>query len=217
LIATRTCSCAWGLRQTSRHSRTLVLGITCETQRAPTLQGKARVHEELASVREIVNLSPPQALDEAEHFLVAQGYVVVQRTVTTLTVEREDTEGTAAQEEAPKLAVMAVPEPNGGVRIKVRGNDREGVREWQARWSEWEASLPKRLPPPKVRTKVVKMGQSGRSLSRRKLGLRRCADRRVANVTMDDREPIQLLGESASMKRSGPIRASSKGKHKQLR
>ena len=124
------------------------------------------MYEELASVREVVNLSPPQALDEAEHFLVAQGYVVVQRTVTTLTVEREATEGTAAQEEAPKLAVMAVPEPHWGVRIKVRGNDREGVREWQARWNEWEASLPKRLPPPKVRTKVVKMGQSGRSLSR---------------------------------------------------
>jgi len=52
------------------------------------------------------------------------------------------------------------------VRIKVRGNDREGVRERQDRWSEWEVALPKRLPPPKVRTKVVKMGESGRSLSR---------------------------------------------------
>jgi hypothetical protein len=47
--------------------------------------------------------------------------------------------------------------------------------------------------------------------------LRRCADRRVANVTMDDREPIQLLGESPNMKRSEPIGASSKGKRKQLR
>jgi hypothetical protein len=34
---------------------------------------------------------------------------------------------------------------------------------------------------------------------------------------MDDMEPIQLLGESASMKKSGLIRASSKGKRKQLR
>jgi hypothetical protein len=55
------------------------------------------VHEELASVREVVNLSPPQALDEAEHFLVEQGYAVVRRTATTLTVERKDTEGTAGR------------------------------------------------------------------------------------------------------------------------
>jgi hypothetical protein len=124
------------------------------------------VYEELASVGEVVNLSPPQALDEAESFFVGQGYVVVHRTATTLTVEREATEGTAAQEEAPKLVVMAVPEPHGGVRVKVRGNDREGVQERQARWSEWEAALPKRLPPPKVRTKVVKVGESRRGLSR---------------------------------------------------
>jgi hypothetical protein len=140
--------------------------ITCQTQQAPTLQGKECMYEELASVREVVNLSPPQALDEAEQFLVGQGYVVVRRTATTLTVEREYTEGAAGQEEAPKLVMMAVPQPHGGVRIKVRGNDREGVRERQARWSEWEANLPKRLPPPKVRTKVVKMGQSGRGFSR---------------------------------------------------
>jgi hypothetical protein len=124
------------------------------------------VHEELASVREVVNLSPPQALDEAESLFVGQGYVVVRRTATTLTVERQDIEGTAPREGAPKLVVMAVPEPHGGVRVKVRGNDREFVRERQDRWSEWGAALPKRLPPPKVRTKVVKMGQSRRGLSR---------------------------------------------------
>ena len=127
---------------------------------------KVRVYEEQASLREIIDLSPPQALDRAEYFLVGQGYVVVQRTATTLTVERAGPEGAAGQQGAPKVVVMAVPQPDGGVRIKVRGSDREGMRERQARWSEWEAALPKRLPPPKVRTKVVKVGESRRGLSR---------------------------------------------------
>ena len=79
------------------------------------------MYEELASFREVVNFSPPQALDEAESFFVGQGYVVVHRTATTLTFEREATEGTAAQEEAPKLVVMAVPEPHWGGEDKGEG------------------------------------------------------------------------------------------------
>ena len=114
------------------------------------------MYEELASVREVVDLSPSQALDEAEYFLVGQGYIVVNRTATTLTAERKVTEGTAGEEGAPKLLVMAVPQPDGGVRIKVRGDDREGVREHQAQWTDWEECLPKRLVAPKVRIKVVR-------------------------------------------------------------
>jgi hypothetical protein len=48
--------------------------------------GKVRMYEELISGKEVVDLSPPQALDRAKYFLVEQGYVVVQRTATTLTV-----------------------------------------------------------------------------------------------------------------------------------
>jgi hypothetical protein len=102
------------------------------------------MYEELTSGTEVVDLSPPQALDRAEYFLVEQGYVVVQRTATTLTVEREGTEGTAGQEGTPKVVVMAVPQPDGGVRIKVRGNDREVVRERQGLWKLWAENLPKR-------------------------------------------------------------------------
>ena len=51
------------------------------------------MYEELTSGKEVVDLSPPQALDRAEYFLVGQGYVVVQRTATTLTVEREGSQG----------------------------------------------------------------------------------------------------------------------------
>jgi hypothetical protein len=103
------------------------------------------VYEDLASFMEVVDLSPSQALDKAEYFLVGQGYVVVQRTATTLTVERESFDGTAGHKGAPKVVVMAVPRADGGVRIKVRGNDRERVRERQALWELWAENLPKRL------------------------------------------------------------------------
>jgi hypothetical protein len=102
------------------------------------------VYEELTSGKEVVDLSPPKALDRAEYFLVGQGYVVVHRTVTTLTVERDGFEGAAGQEVAPKVVVMAVPQPDGGVRIKVSGNDREGVQERQGLWKLWAENLPKR-------------------------------------------------------------------------
>jgi hypothetical protein len=105
---------------------------------------KVSVDEELTSDKEVVNLSPPQAIDRAEHFLKGQGYVVVHRTVTTLTVEREGSEGPTGQEGVPKVVVMAVPQPDGGVRIKVWGDDREGVQERQGLWKLWAENLPKR-------------------------------------------------------------------------
>ena len=102
------------------------------------------MYEDLASIMEVVDLSPSQALDKAEYFLVGQGYVVVQRTATTLTVAREGSDGTAGQEGSPKVVVMAVPQADGGVRIKVSGNDREGVQERQGLWKLWAENLPKR-------------------------------------------------------------------------
>lgn len=102
------------------------------------------MYEELTSGNKVVDLSPPQALDRAESFLVGQGYVVVQRTATTLTVEREGSQGAAGQEGAPNVVVMAVPQLDGGVRIKVRGSDREGLQERQGLWNLWAENLPKR-------------------------------------------------------------------------
>ncbi len=102
------------------------------------------MYEELTSIREIVDLSPPQVLDRAEYFLARQGYIIVNRTATTLTVERGGSEGTAGQGGAPKMVVMAVPQHEGGVRIKVKGNDHEGAQERQALWELWAENLPKR-------------------------------------------------------------------------
>jgi len=119
------------------------------------------VHRELATSGEVVNLSPPQALDEAAHFLEGQGYVVVDRTATTLTAERKEPDGATRHEGALKVIVIAVPQPEGGVRIKVRGSDNGGVLERQARWTEWIEGLPKRPPPPVVRVKTIPMKRSG--------------------------------------------------------
>jgi hypothetical protein len=102
------------------------------------------MYEELTSGKEVVDLSPSQALERAEYFLAGQGYVVAQRTATTLTVERRGSE--AGHEGAPRVVVMAVPQPAGGVRIKVSGNDREGVQERQGLWRLWAENLPKRRP-----------------------------------------------------------------------
>jgi hypothetical protein len=57
-------------------------------------------------------------------------------------------------------------QPEGGVKIMVRGNDREGIRGQQARCVEWENKLPKRAAAPKVLVKVVPMRQSGRRFPR---------------------------------------------------
>ncbi len=104
------------------------------------------MQEDLASIREIVDLLPQAALDSAQDFLTRQGYGVAQRTATTLTVERQDSGSTAEGESKLTLVVLAVPIPIGGIHIKVSGNDLEGVHERQAQWLAWSESLPKKVP-----------------------------------------------------------------------
>ena len=101
------------------------------------------MYGELGSVRGIVDLSPQQALDEAEVFLASLGNTILQRTATTLTVERRSPDHPAGQA-APNLTVAAVPQPEGGVTLKIRGNDLEGVQARQTEWMEWSESLPKK-------------------------------------------------------------------------
>jgi hypothetical protein len=102
------------------------------------------VDDVLASVRGVVDLAPHEALDEAQDFLTRQGYSVTYRTTTTLTVERQVSDNATGQESMFELIVLALPQSGGGVRIKVRGNDRETVRDQQAAWLEWSETLPKR-------------------------------------------------------------------------
>jgi hypothetical protein len=104
---------------------------------------KALVYEELAAVREVVDLSPQDALDSAELFVARLGYVTLRRTDTSLWVARDQAHRSSG-DVVLALTVVALPQAEGGVRVKVRGNDPEGVREHQAEWSEWVDSLPKR-------------------------------------------------------------------------
>ena len=96
------------------------------------------MYEVVISGTEVIALSPPAVLDRAERFLAGQGYAPVRRKATTLTVEREGAEG--------NLVVMAVPQPQGGVKIKVRSDDREGLQERRGLWTLWAENLPKERP-----------------------------------------------------------------------
>jgi len=78
--------------------------------------------------------------------LIGQGYVVVHRTLTTLMAERKGSEDPTEQERVPKVVVVAVPQPDGGVSVKVEGDDREGVQERKGLWKLWAENLPKRRP-----------------------------------------------------------------------
>lgn len=98
---------------------------------------------ELASIKEVVDLSPQQALDEAQTFLVRQGYDILQRRGESLTMQRRFPNQTVEQN-VLKLTVTAVHQTEGGVRIIVTGNDHEGVKEWQSAWTEWSEGLPKK-------------------------------------------------------------------------
>jgi hypothetical protein len=98
---------------------------------------------ELASIKEVVDLSPQQALDEAQTFLVRQGYSIMQRRGESLTVQRRFPNQTV-QQNTLNLTVTALHQPEGGVRISARGNDREGVKEWESAWTEWSEGLPKK-------------------------------------------------------------------------
>jgi hypothetical protein len=103
------------------------------------------VYDELTSGDAVVDLSPSQALNRAESFLLGQGYVVVHRTLTTLMAERKGSEDPTGQgERVPKVVIVAVPEPDGGLNIKVEGDDREGVQERKGLWKLWAENLPKR-------------------------------------------------------------------------
>jgi hypothetical protein len=124
------------------------------------------VYEELVSVKGVVDLPPPKALDRARGFLERQGYAVVSRTATTLTAERRGGKRAVGASGAPRLVVMAVPQPEGGVKMKAMGTDREGVRERQGLWALWAEGLPTRGPTPKTRVKIVAAEGCGGGFSR---------------------------------------------------
>src|SRR5215210_9084486 len=101
------------------------------------------MYRELGSIKGIIDLSPEHALDEAEAFLASLGYSILRRTSTTLTAERRSSNRDVG-EAVPNLTVVTMPQSEGGVQIKVRGNDFEGVQARQTEWMGWSESLPRK-------------------------------------------------------------------------
>ena len=102
------------------------------------------MYAELGAIKEVVDLPPRDALDEAQALFTRLGYVVaLRRTDTSLTVTRKRTDG-RPERGVPNLTVVVLPQEGGGVRVKVRGNDREGMQERRAEWEKWAKSLPKK-------------------------------------------------------------------------
>jgi hypothetical protein len=100
-------------------------------------------YRELASIKEVVDLSPQQALDEAQTFLIRQGYSIMERRGESLTMQRRLPNQTVDQNTL-NLTVTALHQTEGGVQISVTGDDHEGVKKWQSAWIEWSESLPKK-------------------------------------------------------------------------
>ncbi len=114
----------------------------------------------LASVRGVVDLSPRDALDQAETLLARLNYTIVTRTATTVTAQRLALGQASGRENTHNLTVAVAPEPNGGVRINVRGNDQVGVRQRQAEWLEWSESLPRKPGTYTRETEVQRTSQT---------------------------------------------------------
>jgi hypothetical protein len=103
-------------------------------------------HSTLAAVRGTVDLSPEEALDEAESFLTSLGYTEVSRVDNSIWAERRSPANGVGRGTL-FLTVTAAPQPGGGVRISVNGNDHEGILKHQAEWTAWSRKLPKESEP----------------------------------------------------------------------
>ncbi len=77
------------------------------------------MYGDLASIRETIDLSAREALDDALTFLTGHGYRTSERTDTSLTVTRPD-QSDAKDGDQPSLTVLALPQPEGGVQVTVR-------------------------------------------------------------------------------------------------
>ena len=100
------------------------------------------MYGKLGSIKEIVALSPRETLDSAAALLVQLGYEVTQRADDSVTGIRRKHEGMFGHS-LQNLTVATLPQPEGGVMVELRGNDREGVQERQGEWTKWADSLPK--------------------------------------------------------------------------
>ncbi len=98
---------------------------------------------ELASVKEIIDLPVDKALDSAQAFLTRQGYRLVHRGDASLSANRFRPERISGGK-AVTLLITALPQPDGGVRLIMEGDDSIGFAKWRDKWIEWAEGLPKK-------------------------------------------------------------------------
>ncbi len=120
--------------------------------------------EELASISEVVWLTPTETLDRAESLLSQLGYFTTHRSDYSLTAQRPAT-SSSAEHDTYMLTVTVSPQAKGGVKVAVRGDDREGMQAHQKEWAQWADSLPKegsstRLPTTSVRAAPQRVEES---------------------------------------------------------
>lgn len=116
----------------------------------------------LATIRETVDLAAAEVLDAALSFLISHGYRATGRTDTSLTVTRAEL-AHADNGDPLHLTVSALPQPEGGVQVAVRGTDRDGVQERQREWADWANGLPKRASSQDV-TRQMRVQEQGTPL-----------------------------------------------------
>ena len=71
--------------------------------------------DDLASVGDVVDLSPQEALDSAQNFLIGRGYDVTHRTGTMLSVVRQDLGSSAEHHGALRTGFKTWPTPAMGL------------------------------------------------------------------------------------------------------
>jgi hypothetical protein len=101
------------------------------------------MQEELASISEVVWLSAPDALDRANSLLSRLGYFTTHRSDYHLTAQRS-TSPSRGEHDAVVLTVSASPQAGGGVKVAIKGDDREGMAAHQKEWAKRAGSLPKK-------------------------------------------------------------------------
>ncbi len=131
-----------------RHARIKLRAVALSEKQGPESRGGEGAEEssgpkELASVKGIVDLAPHQVLERAQAFLTHWGYRPKFRTGNSVLAERPQP-SPAPSGKPPHLSVEVLPQPEGGVRVVVTGDDQDGFLRRQFEWAGWAEGLPKK-------------------------------------------------------------------------
>jgi hypothetical protein len=98
--------------------------------------------EEIA-LHGVIDLTPRQALDEAERFAHGIGYETTHRGEGKLTLQRPRSGPPGSKSPAP-LVISVDGQRTGGVKVKLTSNDGDEVRRRKNDWFSWSDALPRK-------------------------------------------------------------------------